>query len=59
MKIALAQLDFQVGNFTSNSQKIINAIQKAKKNNSQLIIFPELAVIFPTNVIFPEESNDN
>ena len=44
MKIALAQLDFQVGNFTSNSQKIINAIQKAKKNNSQLIIFPELAV---------------
>ena len=30
MKIAVAQLNFHVGNFESNTQKIINKIQDAK-----------------------------
>jgi NAD+ synthase (glutamine-hydrolysing) len=44
MKTALAQLDFHVGNFEHNIAKIIDAVEKAKENYVQLIIFPELAV---------------
>lgn len=44
MKIAVAQLNFHVGNFESNTQKIINKIQDAKKQGVDLIVFSELAV---------------
>jgi NAD+ synthase (glutamine-hydrolysing) len=44
MKIAVAQLNFHVGNFESNTQKIINKIQDAKNEGVDLIVFSELAV---------------
>lgn len=44
MNIALAQLNFHIGNFDGNTQKIIHAIQRAKNEGADLIIFPELAV---------------
>jgi NAD+ synthase (glutamine-hydrolysing) len=44
MKIAVAQLNFHVGNFESNTQKIINKIQDAKNQCVDLIVFSELAV---------------
>lgn len=44
MKIALAQLNFHIGNFESNSRKIIQTIQRAKEDGATLVVFPELAV---------------
>ena len=44
MKIALAQLNFHIGNFDSNTQKIITAIEDAKQQGANLIVFPELSV---------------
>lgn len=44
MKIALAQLNYHVGNFESNTKKIIENIQRAKIENAQLVVFAELAI---------------
>lgn len=44
MKIALAQLNFHTGNFEANTAKICAAIEQAKNNSAELIIFSELAV---------------
>ena len=44
MKIAVAQLNFHVGNFESNTQKIIDKIQDAKNQGVDLIVFSELAI---------------
>ncbi len=44
MKIALAQLNYHIGNFSSNKNKIIEAINSAKANQTDLIVFAELAV---------------
>ncbi|WP_316929757.1 nitrilase-related carbon-nitrogen hydrolase [Sphingobacterium sp. T2] len=44
MKIALAQLNYHIGNFESNEEKIIQAIQRAKEQQADLILFAELAV---------------
>ncbi|PLX03893.1 MAG: NAD+ synthase [Marinilabiliales bacterium] len=44
MKIALAQLNYHIGNFTENSEKIISTINKAKKENADLVVFSELAI---------------
>ncbi len=44
MKIALAQLNYTIGDFTGNSAKIINAIEQARTNGASLIVFSELAV---------------
>jgi NAD+ synthase (glutamine-hydrolysing) len=44
MNIALSQLNFHVGNFELNTSKIINSIEKAKENNVDLIVFPELSI---------------
>ena len=44
MKIALAQINFHVGNFSKNINKIKKAIEKAKQNKADLIVFSELAV---------------
>jgi len=44
MKIAVAQLNFHVGNFDTNTQKIIDKIQDAKNQGVDLIVFSELAV---------------
>ncbi|MBI3512363.1 MAG: NAD+ synthase [Bacteroidetes bacterium] len=44
MKIALAQLNYHVGNFSSNTEKIIANIQRAKKEGASLVVFSELCV---------------
>ena len=44
MKIALAQLNFKIGDFHNNAQKIIEYIHQAEKKGAELIIFPELAL---------------
>ncbi|WP_372773192.1 NAD+ synthase [Mangrovibacterium sp.] len=44
MKVALAQLNYHIANFASNSEKIIEAIQKAKAEGAELVVFSELAV---------------
>lgn len=44
MKIALAQLNIHVGNFEQNTQKIIDAINNAKAQEAELVVFSELSV---------------
>jgi NAD+ synthase (glutamine-hydrolysing) len=44
MKIALAQQNYHIGNFENNTQKIISAINSAKKQGADLIMFTELCV---------------
>ncbi len=44
MKIFLAQQNYHIGNFESNTQKIICAIEEAKLQGGDLIIFSELSV---------------
>lgn len=44
MKIALAQLDYHIGNFGSNLQKMLGAAEEAKRQGADLICFGELAV---------------
>lgn len=44
MKIALAQLNYHVGNFESNTNKIIQHIHEAKLNGADLVVFAELCV---------------
>jgi NAD+ synthase (glutamine-hydrolysing) len=44
MKIALAQLNYHVGNFEYNTNKIIDHIALAKAGGADLVVFAELAV---------------
>ena len=44
MKIFLAQQNYHIGNFESNTQKIIAAINQAKAQNADLIVFSEMSV---------------
>lgn len=44
MKIALAQLNYHVGNFSANTQKIISAIRTAEELNAELVVFSELCI---------------
>ena len=44
MKIALAQLNYHIGNFHDNIQKIVHSIQRAEKAGAELVVFAELAI---------------
>jgi NAD+ synthase (glutamine-hydrolysing) len=44
LKIALAQLNYHIGNFEQNLSKISQAIANAKKQKADLVIFAELAI---------------
>lgn len=44
MKIALAQLNYHIGNFESNTEKMIRAIATAKAQHADVIVFGELSV---------------
>lgn len=44
MKLFLAQQNYHIGNFEANTNKIIHAIEEAKKQGGDLIVFSELAV---------------
>lgn len=44
MKIALAQLNYHIGNFDSNTQKIISNVALAKAKGADIVVFAELAI---------------
>ncbi len=44
MRFTVAQLNYHIGNFTANKEKICKAIKKARDENSDLIVFSELSV---------------
>jgi len=44
MKIALAQLNYTIGAFDENIEKIIRSIRRARQEKANLVIFSELAV---------------
>lgn len=44
MKIALAQVNYLIGDFEGNTQKIIECIRKARLQNADLVVFSELSV---------------
>lgn len=44
MKITLAQLNPTIGDFSGNERKIVQAIEAAKKEGSDLILFSELVI---------------
>jgi len=44
MKIALAQINYHIGNFENNKDKIFATIEKAKRDGADLVVFSELAV---------------
>ena len=44
MKIFLAQQNYQIGNFESNIKKIIDAIETARQQGGDLIVFSELSI---------------
>lgn len=44
MKIFLAQQNYHIGNFDSNVSKITDAIEKAKEQGGDLIVFSELCI---------------
>jgi NAD+ synthase (glutamine-hydrolysing) len=62
MKIALAQINPTVGDLEGNSKKIIEYIDKARKQGADLIVFPELAITgYPPEdlVLKPQFITDN
>ncbi len=44
MRIALAQINFHVGNFSCNLNKMVQAVNDARKQYADLIVFSELSV---------------
>jgi NAD+ synthase (glutamine-hydrolysing) len=44
MKISIAQLNYEIGDFAGNKDRICKAIEKAKDAGSDLIIFSELSI---------------
>jgi NAD+ synthase (glutamine-hydrolysing) len=44
MRIALAQLNYHVGNFSANTAKIIAAIKEAEQAGAELVVFSELCI---------------
>ena len=60
MKIALAQLNYHIGNFEANRDQIIQNIEKAKVQGAELIVFSELAVCgyYPNDLLERREFID-
>ncbi len=44
MKICIAQQNYHIGNFEQNAQQMLCAIEEAKKQGSDLILFSEMSV---------------
>jgi NAD+ synthase (glutamine-hydrolysing) len=50
MKISIAQINVRVGDISYNKNKILEFIHKAKKEKSELIVFPEQSLVgYPLN----------
>ena len=60
MKIALAQLNYHIGNFSANRDQIIANIEKARDLGAELIVFSELAVCgyYPNDLLERREFID-
>lgn len=60
MQIAIAQLNYIVGDLEKNSAKIITAIEESKQQGADLVIFSELAVCGypPRDILFYSEFID-
>ena len=43
MKITLAQLNYHIGNFEGNLQKMLAAVEQAKNEGSDIVCFGEMA----------------
>ena len=61
MKIALAQLNYHIGNFEANTDQIIRNIAKAKEQGAELVVFSELAVCgyYPNDLLERREFIDH
>ena len=44
MKISIAQLNFLIGDFEGNTEKILTAVKEAKADKADIICFPELSI---------------
>ena len=44
LRIAQAQINTTVGNFSGNAEKIIQAISSAREQNADIVTFPELSI---------------
>lgn len=44
MNIALAQLNYHIGNFAANTEKMLQAIEQAKLQGAEIVVFAELSV---------------
>ncbi len=44
MRICLAQLNYHIGNFENNFQKMLEAIETAKSQHADIVVFGELAL---------------
>ena len=44
LRIALAQVNFRVGDIAGNSKKILRWTEKARKAQADVVAFPELAI---------------
>lgn len=44
MKVALAQLNYTIGDFEGNTKKIVGSVEKAKRVGADLVVFSELSV---------------
>ncbi len=42
--VVLAQINIHAGDINENARKIIAVIEKAKQNNAQIVVFPELTI---------------
>jgi len=45
IRIGLAQLNLSVGDIKGNTKKIIDSVEKARKRNIDIIVFPELSLV--------------
>lgn len=45
MRIALAQINPTVGDLQGNTEKILDYIARARKQDAQVVVFPELAIL--------------
>ncbi len=58
-KIALAQFSPHIGNLEANAQKMLEQANEAKKQNADLIIFPELSSYWLPSRRFTSTSKPN
>ncbi|MEZ4948727.1 MAG: nitrilase-related carbon-nitrogen hydrolase [Saprospiraceae bacterium] len=45
MKIAIAQLNYHIGNFKGNLEKMETAVETAKSQGADIVCFAELATV--------------